>query len=53
MNQLDLFKWADARPSNVIDLMPALINKAVNEVIYRIPRPKGGGEPIPLKRNVA
>lgn len=29
--QLDLFKWADAKPSNVIDVMPALIRKAVRD----------------------
>ena len=53
MKQLNLFDWADAKPSNVIDLMPALIHKAAIETIYNIPRPKGGGDPIPLKRNVA
>jgi hypothetical protein len=50
MKQLNLFEWADARPSNVIDLMPALIHKAAMEVIYNIPRAKGGGDAIPLKR---
>jgi hypothetical protein len=53
MKQLNLFEWADARPANIIDLMPALIHKAAMEAIYNIPRPKGGGEPIPLKRSVA
>lgn len=51
--QLDLFKWADERPSNVIDAMPALIHKAAMEVVYKIPRPKGGGDPIPMRRGVA
>ncbi|WP_165691131.1 hypothetical protein [Agrobacterium salinitolerans] len=53
MKQLDLFQWADSKPSNVIDAMPALIRKAAMETIYNIPRPKGGGDPIPLKRSVA
>ncbi|WP_168879988.1 hypothetical protein [Rhizobium sp. P28RR-XV] len=52
-DQLSLFVWADAKPSNVIDVMPALIRKAAIETIYNIPRPKGGGDPIQLKRNVA
>ncbi len=53
MTQLNLFEWADNRPSNVINLVPALIHKAAMETIYNIPRPKGGGDPIPLKRSVA
>lgn len=40
--QLDLFAWADARPSNVVDLMPALIRRAAMETMYAIPRPTGG-----------
>ncbi|QIX20988.1 hypothetical protein FOB41_07510 [Agrobacterium pusense] len=51
--QLCLFAWADAKPSNVIYVMPALIRKAAMETIYNIPRPKGGGEAIPFKRSVA
>lgn len=38
--QLDLFAWADARPSNVIDAMPALIRKAAIEAAYPFSRPK-------------
>ena len=53
MKQMNLFDWADAKPSNVVDLMPALVHKAAMEAIYQIPRPKGGGEPIPLRRIVA
>ncbi|CDZ60459.1 Hypothetical protein NGAL_HAMBI2605_10290 [Neorhizobium galegae bv. orientalis] len=53
MKQLDLFVWADTKPSNVIDVMPALIRKAAREAIYNIPRPKGGGDPVPLRRSVA
>ncbi len=53
MKQMDLFDWAESRPSNVINIMPALIHKAAMEVIYKIPRPKGGGDPIPLRRSVA
>jgi len=40
--QLDLFAWADAKPSNVIDAMPALIRKAAFETMYQVPRPTGG-----------
>ncbi|MDE3796627.1 hypothetical protein I7G59_04700 [Sinorhizobium meliloti] len=50
MKQLDLFVWADAKPSNVIDAMPALIHKAAMETIYQIPRPKGEGKVIALGR---
>lgn len=53
MTQLNLFEWADAKPSNVINLVPALIHKAAMETIYNIPRPKGSGDPIPLRRSVA
>lgn len=53
MKQMDLFEWADQKPSNIINAMPALIHKAAMEVVYNIPRPKGGGDPIPLKRRVA
>ncbi|WP_246200748.1 hypothetical protein [Shinella kummerowiae] len=53
MTQLNLFEWADSKPSNVINAMPALIHKAAMETIYNIPRPKGGGDLIPLKRSVA
>lgn len=53
MTQLNLFDWADGKPSNVLNLVPSLIHKAAMEAIYNIPRPKGGGDPIPLKRNVA
>lgn len=44
MNQLDLFTWADAKPSNVIDAMPRLIRKAAMELIYDIPNYKGDGQ---------
>lgn len=53
MKQLNLFDWADAKPSNVINIVPALVHKAAMETVYNIPRPKGGGEPIPLRRGVA
>ncbi len=52
MTQLSLFEWADAKPGNVINLVPALIDKAVMETIYNVPRPKGGYV-IPMKRKVA
>ncbi|WP_274626550.1 hypothetical protein [Arvimicrobium flavum] len=51
--QLDLFAWADERPSNVVDAMPALIRKAAIETIYAIPRPKGEGKVIALDRRAA
>jgi hypothetical protein len=51
--QLDLFEWADSRPSNVIDAMPALCRKAAMEVIYSIPNRKGDGRVIVLERKSA
>ncbi|WP_172746537.1 hypothetical protein [Neorhizobium sp. T25_13] len=53
MKQLDLFEWADTKPTNVVTLMPALVHKAAMEAIYNIPRPKGGGDLIQMKRSVA
>ncbi|MNE52455.1 hypothetical protein D3C80_1471280 [compost metagenome] len=53
MKQMNLFDWADAKPSNIINIVPALVHKAAMETIYNIPRPKGGGDLIPLKRSVA
>jgi len=53
MKQLDLFTWADTRPSNVIDAMPALIRKAAMEVIYNIPTPRDVGRVIPIERTAA
>ncbi|MGV2104390.1 hypothetical protein [Rhizobium sp. 21-4511-3d] len=51
--QLDLFEWADAKPSNVIDAMPALINKAAMEAIYGIPNRRGDGKVIRLGAKAA
>ena len=48
--QLDLFVWADTKPSNVIDLMPALIRKAAFETMYSVPRPKGHDNVTDLRR---
>lgn len=42
MKQLDLFDWAEAKPSNIIDAMPALIRKAALEAAYGIPNRAGG-----------
>jgi hypothetical protein len=53
VKQLDLFAWAEARPSNVIDAMPALIRKAAMEVIYNIPTPKNVGRVIRIERTAA
>ena len=50
--QLDLFAWAEAKPSNVIDLLPALIRKAAFETIYQVPRPTGGMV-VPMERRIA
>jgi len=44
MIQLDLFAWADTKPSNIIDAMPYLIRKAAMEVIYSIPNKQGDGK---------
>ena len=49
MNQLDLFAWADHKPSNVIDVMPALIRKAAMEAIYQIPNHKGDGRVVAIE----
>ena len=43
-DQLDLFAWAESKPSNIIDAIPALCRKAAFEVVYRIPKPKDCGE---------
>lgn len=48
--QLDLFAWADARPSNVVDAVPSLIRKAAMETVYRIPRPKDVGVLLEMRR---
>jgi hypothetical protein len=52
MKQLDLFAWADIKPSNIIDAMPALIHKAAMEAIYGIPN-RSGGKIIPLGSKAA
>jgi hypothetical protein len=52
-DQLNLFVWADNRPSNVIDVLPALCRKAAMETIYNIPRPKGAGKVISIERTAA
>lgn len=38
--QLDLFEWADSRPSNVVDAVPALIKRACMEIAYRGAEPR-------------
>lgn len=53
MMKPDLFAWADSRPSNIIDAMPALIRKAALETIYQIPRPAGEAKVIALTRRAA
>ncbi|MEO9336994.1 hypothetical protein ABFT80_06100 [Mesorhizobium sp. SB112] len=51
--QLNLFAWADTRPSNVVDAMPALIRKAAMETIYKVPRPQTGGNIVTDMRRTA
>lgn len=51
MKQMDLFQWADSRPSaEVIDLMPAIIKNICSQPY---PFPKKDGELVNLRRNVA
>ncbi|WP_165447843.1 hypothetical protein [Rhizobium ruizarguesonis] len=50
MRQLDLFAWADSKPSNVIDIMPALIKKVAREPW---PPQLKAGDLIQLNRSVA
>ncbi|MEY9531163.1 hypothetical protein [Sinorhizobium fredii] len=50
MIQLDLFAWAESKPSNIIDIMPALIRKVALEPIAA---PKGEGKVVKLEREVA
>ena len=52
-NQLCLFAWADAKPSNVIDAQEALWRKAAMQVIYPPRRPIDGGKLINLGRTAA
>ncbi|CCE94925.1 hypothetical protein SFHH103_00425 [Sinorhizobium fredii HH103] len=47
--QLDLFTWADSKPSNVINVMPAIIRKAAMEAIYHIPNRKGDGRVVAIE----
>ncbi len=53
MTQLDLFTWADSKPCNLIDVMPALIRKAALEAAYQIPKPKGQGKVIVIRKDAA
>lgn len=51
MKQMDLFQWADSRPSaEVIDLMPAIIKNICSQPY---PFPKKDGELVNLRRRVA
>jgi hypothetical protein len=49
-NQLDLFAWSRAEPSNVIDIMPAIISKIAREPW---PPKLKVAELITLRRDVA
>ncbi|TDQ19895.1 hypothetical protein [Phyllobacterium brassicacearum] len=53
MKQLNLFEWAETRPSNVINAVPALIRKAALETVYQIPRPNGEGKVIQIGKAAA
>lgn len=51
MKQMDLFQWADSRPSaEVVDLMPAIIKNICSQPY---PFPKKDGELVNLRRRVA
>lgn len=47
MIQMDLFEWADSRPSNVIDAVPALVRRACQEA-RRKPQAGEAAKVIPL-----
>lgn len=53
MNQLDLFQWAETRPNNVIDALPALLRRIRIEKAYQIPRPSLEAKVLPLERGAA
>lgn len=46
MTQLDLFAWAESRPTNVIDALPAILRRIRIQKTYQIPRREGEGELI-------
>lgn len=50
MKQLNLFDWADNKPSNIIDVMPAIISKIAREPWP--PKPQTA-DVVSLKRKVA
>ncbi|MBP2566819.1 hypothetical protein JNB84_03115 [Rhizobium pusense] len=53
MKQLDLFQWADSRPSaEIIDIMPAVIKRICAQP-HPFPRKDGEVVPLSLKRSVA
>ncbi len=53
MNQLDLFQWADSRPSaKIIDIMPAVIKRICAQP-HPFPRKDGEVVSITMKRKVA
>lgn len=53
MNQLDLFQWADSRPSaKIIDIMPAVIKRICAQP-HPFPRKDGEVVSITMRRKVA
>jgi hypothetical protein len=52
-DQLDLFLWADTKPSNVIDAKEAFWRKAALDVINPPRRPADGGKVISIGRKAA
>lgn len=53
MKQLDLFQWADSRPSaQIIDIMPAVIKRICAQP-HPFPRKDGEIVSLPMKRSVA
>lgn len=50
MNQMDLFVWAETKPSNVIDALPAILRRIRIEQAYRIPKKRGEGKLIEVPK---
>lgn len=53
MKQMDLFQWADSRPSaEIIDIMPAVIKRICAQP-HPFPRKNGEIVSLSMRRNVA
>lgn len=53
MTQMDLFEWADSRPSNVIDALPVLVRRNCIKALSRRPPPSEGAKIIRLEGKAA